>query len=158
MKRRIDLVESTINDCIAAKLATYKERAHDRNRKFKLTFDKFKSLVTSDCFYCGRPHNRGSKHQYNEKTFRLNGIDRIDNEKGYTEDNVVSACTYCNFSKKCSDVSSWIRWCRLVVEHTKDFPLKNPVQDEDIFLLDRLLAVLKKHESYEKFKRSQQDK
>lgn len=66
-----------------------------------LSLDAYKKLVTGDCFYCGQP-----PHQKPQGVITLafglkrNGIDRVDNEKGYTEDNTVSCCTSCNREKR----------------------------------------------------------
>ena len=58
--------------------------------KIKRTFIK---IATSKCSYCGaEPRETGYG-------VVCNGIDRIDNSRGYTLDNVSSCCTRCNIMK-----------------------------------------------------------
>lgn len=79
-----------------------------KGKKFKewaLTKDEFWNLTQGNCYYCGAPPNEFNS--WNKKARRtsldeiilLNGIDRIDSDKGYTLDNCVSCCTTCNFIK-----------------------------------------------------------
>lgn len=59
--------------------------AKGRNIKMALTDDHIKSLLESDCYYCG--------------TSKADGIDRVDSDKDYTVDNVVPCCKVCNRMK-----------------------------------------------------------
>ena len=79
-----------------------------KGKKFKewaLTKDEFWNLTQGNCYYCGAPPNEFNS--WNKKARRtsldeiilLNGIDRIDSDKGYTLDNCVSCCTTFNFIK-----------------------------------------------------------
>lgn len=52
-----------------------------------LTYKQFKSFITDRCYYCGKKPNP------------FNGIDRINNKKGYLRDNCVSCCWECNRMK-----------------------------------------------------------
>lgn len=71
----------------------YARNAQRNNRKFEISFESFKTLVeTKPCYYCG------------STGIRL-GLDRIDNTKSYSFDNVVSCCRLCNRAK--SDLSKW---------------------------------------------------
>lgn len=65
----------------------YKHHAEKRNIPFNLSFNDFKKLILQPCCYCKSPPNK------------LNGVDRKDNSKGYTKDNSVACCKYCNFAK-----------------------------------------------------------
>lgn len=79
---------------------SYKGAARRRNYEFRLTRDEFKSLVTSNCYYCGKPPERvqyGKNHSYGG--LQRNGIDRVNNTKGYILENVVPCCLHCNMSK-----------------------------------------------------------
>jgi hypothetical protein len=66
----------------------YVKGAKKRGIDFKLKKDNFNSLILKKCFYCDHI-----------KEGEVNGIDRIDNNKGYIEENVVSCCTDCNLAK-----------------------------------------------------------
>lgn len=78
----------------------YKISARKTNKPFTLLKDIFEKIVSNNCYYCGAfPSTRLKlKNSYGEYVF--NGIDRVNNLKGYTEDNVVTCCKMCNYMKK----------------------------------------------------------
>lgn len=59
--------------------------AKTRGLTFELSFEQFSALVNSNCFYCGRAPR--------------NGVDRVDNAKGYLPNNCVPSCHSCNVRK-----------------------------------------------------------
>ena len=63
----------------------YVKGAKKRNIDFTLPKTKFHELIVEKCYYC----------DYKDG---INGIDRIDN-KGYSEENVVTCCQFCNVAK-----------------------------------------------------------
>lgn len=80
----------------------YIKRAKKKNIIFSLDRDSFRELTKQNCYYCGiepqqainvRGLNRGGT------AYIYNGIDRVDNEKGYEIGNVVSCCKECNNKK-----------------------------------------------------------
>lgn len=80
----------------------YKQNAILRNFNFDLTKDEFNQLISSSCYYCGeRPKEVKSLMRYNKTGHPIytNGIDRIDSTQGYTINNVVPCCEYCNRMK-----------------------------------------------------------
>lgn len=81
----------------------YQHGAKARGYAFELTPSEFLSLCTSDCTYCGRP----PQPHYRWSNVALGGVDRIDNDKGYTSDNSCACCTVCNFIKKDTAISVW---------------------------------------------------
>jgi hypothetical protein len=68
----------------------YTIRASNKNLEFILSKDEFDTLKCQPCYLCGKQSN--SQH--------LNGVDRLDNNKGYTLDNVKSCCFGCNHIKR----------------------------------------------------------
>ncbi len=77
----------------------YQKRAREKNLEFSLTKDEFKSLMDSDCYYCGsEPSNSFAQHGKFLPVYQ--GIDRKDNTRGYVPDNVVPCCIICNKMKK----------------------------------------------------------
>lgn len=77
----------------------YRKRAEDKNIAFKLSREDFRRLTQENCRYCGaEPCNNYSAPRSNG-TYTYNGIDRVDNAKGYTTDNVVACCKFCNQAK-----------------------------------------------------------
>ena len=80
----------------------YKQSARNKNRDFQLSREEFEKLISSNCYYCGQLPNtkRDSYNRVDKDPFYYNGIDRKDNNKGYTIENSVPCCTKCNFFKK----------------------------------------------------------
>lgn len=68
------------------KLHSYKTNAVARGYKFELSDEYAFKLFHSNCYYCGELDN-------------MNGIDRLDSKKDYTEDNCVPCCGVCNLMK-----------------------------------------------------------
>lgn len=63
-----------------------------------LTFEEFYKLSQENCFYCEALPSNKRKHvnpHYCEP-FIYNGLDRVDNNRGHSQDNVVPCCWECN--------------------------------------------------------------
>jgi len=84
--------------------------ARNRALCFELTLEQFKTLITKPCHYCGsEPIGEYKRHDW--ELLYFNGIDRIDNNKGYTANNVVPCCKHCNRAKRdrtYEDFRDWI--------------------------------------------------
>lgn len=90
---------------------SYKARSKRRGIDFLLTKDELKKITSQNCFYCGRTPLQIIKNHYKSKVksrgtaasdntkYLYNGIDRVDNDKGYTIENSVPCCSHCNFAK-----------------------------------------------------------
>lgn len=76
---------------------SYKRTAKSKNNIFSINREEFLKLILGNCFYCGIIPSREIK--YKTSVFKRNGIDRIDNSKGYILSNCVSCCKDCNFKK-----------------------------------------------------------
>lgn len=68
------------------KFSAYKKAAKNRNLEFLLTKEECTKFFNTNCAYC------------NDINPTL-GIDRVDNNIGYTPDNCVPCCSPCNFMK-----------------------------------------------------------
>ncbi len=64
--------------------AIYKVQAISRGYRFKLSKRFFKDLISKNCVYCNSRPNNLHKPTSLKYGFRSNGIDRINNLKGYT--------------------------------------------------------------------------
>jgi hypothetical protein len=74
-----------------------------------LTLEDYKELVTSPCYYCGNPPNQYPHGVLLRKTgLKRNGIDRLDNTKGYSSDNCVTCCRPCNLEKRSQTLNVFI--------------------------------------------------
>ena len=80
-------------------LWNYCNGAKKRGLSFELTREQFGDLTKQDCWYCGaKPAQKASSNEV--KDFYLyNGIDRVENDKGYIFANCVPCCGRCNRMK-----------------------------------------------------------
>lgn len=80
----------------------YKHSAKRRGYSFNISENSFKELSSKPCAYCGiAPATKmaSSKGRTFYGEFVYNGLDRVDNTKGYEIDNVVPCCYFCNTLK-----------------------------------------------------------
>jgi hypothetical protein len=97
-------------------LREYKGQAKKGNREFSLSNDEFKELILADCFYCGKKPSQVKPGKKNGIVI-YNGIDRIDNFKGYVKGNVVTCCRQCNIAKRDQTVKEFRAWIKAIYEH-----------------------------------------
>ena len=106
--------------------------SHLKRRNIKMgyndviDFETFSVLSKSPCKYCGLEYSKEIEDRLNESKkqkrlsdhiLKCNGIDRKDSRKGYTTDNSVSCCKYCNFAKHTMGEEDFYKWIRKVYEH-----------------------------------------
>lgn len=80
-------------------LSNIKRNAKTRSYEWLLSDQQAFALMTSDCFYCDVPPGQIIHHARSTGNAPYNGIDRVDNEKGYLVDNCVACCGVCNSAK-----------------------------------------------------------
>lgn len=87
-----------------------RNNARSRGYKFNLTKEQVMGITQENCTYCGTaPYQITKDPRYNGQ-FTYNGIDRVDNTKGYTIDNVVPCCGRCNRAKDIHDIENFRQW------------------------------------------------
>ena len=79
-----------------AVLRVYEYSAKERGLEFNLSRETFEHLTASNCTYCGV---EPLQFQTRFSEFKYNGIDRVDNTKGYVIENCVPCCKTCNRMK-----------------------------------------------------------
>lgn len=82
----------------------YKRSARKRGYDFSLTTEEFLRIIIEPCIFCGDSLGNHHKKSGQNGGFRYTGIDRFDNQKGYSIDNVVPCCSVCNRIKTDMDV------------------------------------------------------
>jgi hypothetical protein len=91
------------------KIKDVKKQAKTRNIYFENDDIEFmKDKLTLNCLYCGFKHN-----------INLNGLDRLDNNLGYTNENTVSCCSTCNNLKKDYDLKTFFGKIKDIFENTQ---------------------------------------
>ena len=102
---------------------SYKGTAAKKGHAFNLSKPEFLRLVTDRCFYCGiEPQNVTKPAHYDdrepERYFIHNGIDRVDNTKGYEIDNVVTCCSVCNYAKRDMPKDVFLNWVNRIYKYS----------------------------------------
>jgi hypothetical protein len=102
-------------------ISGYKAHAKQRKQVFDIDRQVFLGLIKKDCFWCGSPpsnrirgdvvfHINGEEHK--DFIFIYNGLDRINNDIGYTLNNVLPSCYVCNRARNnmtFEDFDQWIK-------------------------------------------------
>ena len=94
----------------------YNRRAIKKNLEFNITNKDFIILTRDNCYICGK------KYDVNH----INGIDRVDNNKGYIFNNIKPCCGECNYMKKNLNLDKFLNKIILIS--------KNHLKDINIFL------------------------
>lgn len=87
---------------------SYKKRAKRMKKEFLLSKEEFHVLSQKDCFYCGAKPSNIHKTMTKNSNFIYNGVDRMNNTKGYTLSNSVPCCMHCNVAKNTLSVNEFI--------------------------------------------------
>lgn len=106
---------------INGKFAAYKNAALKRGYIFELTREEFGKLVKQNCYYCNiePQHTNMYVRRFREIPFYMNGIDRVDNQKGYTTENTVTCCTICNQAKHQLTKEKFLEWAERLSNYQK---------------------------------------
>ena len=108
-----------------AVLGSHKSGAKKRNIEQALTDEQIIALHKENCHYCGcPPSNIMSPKDYNG-SYTYNGIDRIDNTKGYTITNTVSCCYICNKAKGTLSVEDFMGWIDNLITYKANKGIQN---------------------------------
>ncbi len=105
----------------------YGRRAKSTGREFDFSFENFQALVQKPCHYCGAQDVRSwasvgmrpLRKKYPGAVVQdvlINGLDRVEQDRGYTLDNCVSCCKLCNYGKHTQSQTEYIERCRRVAE------------------------------------------
>lgn len=92
-------------------------RATRRKIPFLLERNEVDHLTQQPCHYCGALSSSVQRVSFNEDELAYNGIDRVDNSKGYELTNVVPCCKLCNQAKNSLTVDEFVSWVRKVNEY-----------------------------------------
>jgi len=88
--------------------------ASSRNLTLNLDKEIVRTLVLAPCHYCRRIKVQSTRATHSREAFQHNGIDRVDNTKGYVLENVVTCCIDCNRAKGTLTVAQFITWVNAV--------------------------------------------
>lgn len=92
------------------RLSGYKSCAKRRKLAFTITNEQALEILAGACFYCGSQETTTLRYAGKKYEILINGIDRVDNSKGYVDGNVISCCKICNRAKYDLSVSDFTKW------------------------------------------------
>lgn len=98
----------------------YKSSAKQRGLTFELTKERFKTLTQMNCYYCNSEPENTKMNIYNNGHYVYNGLDRVNNDLGYTENNVLPCCKTCNFAKRGLSITEFKLWIQKLVKRAKE--------------------------------------
>jgi len=98
--------------------STYKRRAKKGNLEFFLLKEEFKFITSQNCYYCGTEPKQIAKYPTYYGYYIYNGIDRVDNTKGYILDNCVACCKFCNISKSNKTTEEFLNQIEKIYLHS----------------------------------------
>ena len=105
-------------------LCDYRKRSRIKGHEFSLSRSRFAALLDLSCHYCGaEPSNILTNHG---QELRYQGIDRLDNDLGYVEGNVVPCCIVCNKMKKTMNYDEFISHVRRIADRFNVDPSPTP--------------------------------
>lgn len=113
------------------KVILFKQYSHLKRRNLKkfgsndniLTFEEFKEIVKKPCHYCGQEFSKELedfsceskvKKKLSDVIVKCNGIDRVDNNIGYTYENSVPCCGQCNTAKNTLTQDEFYNWIKRI--------------------------------------------
>lgn len=105
---------------VAAKnalISTYRHGAKRRGLPWDLTNEQAEKLFQGDCHYCGIPPSYVYKSKKLNGSYTYNGIDRIDNARGYESGNVLACCGVCNRNKGEMSYTEFCGWVKRACTH-----------------------------------------
>lgn len=93
----------------------YVDGARKRGLLFDLTRERFEQISDLPCYYCGM--ERSKVVVVRDSVYWHNGIDRLDNSKGYIEGNMVPCCKVCNHAKHTMSEEEFMSWLDRFARH-----------------------------------------
>lgn len=101
-------------------IGNYELRCRHEGIVWALTVEQAEALFQGLCHYCGaKPSQISRPRSAFTGEYIYNGIDRVDNTRGYETGNVVSCCKVCNRAKRDTTYDGFLDWIKRVHDHLK---------------------------------------
>ena len=84
--------------------------AGKRGYSWNLSNSYVRNITSMNCYYCDRIPSQSINRNDSNGAYIYNGIDRINNSIGYTEENTVPCCKDCNYAKRERSHGEFISW------------------------------------------------
>lgn len=104
-------------------LKRHRKKNHTSN---VISFDEYVSIVSDKCYYCGNEYSSEledrvcwtkSKGLVSDTKIKVNGVDRLDSNKGYVAGNCVPCCKHCNTAKNTFTNEEFRDWVVRIYNH-----------------------------------------
>lgn len=96
----------------------YRQSAKRRGYDFNIDIDEFSLITKENCIYCGCEPSTVVKSNWGDE-YVHNGIDRLDNSRGYTSDNIAPCCSVCNRAKNKMNYDDFMNWIDKIIRHNR---------------------------------------
>lgn len=120
-----NLYPSEFSDTKGLSYSNYSGRANKKMLDFEISEGVFYSKREETCYLCGKE----------KSDIHNNGIDRFDNTKGYTKENIRSCCWNCNYMKKNYEYPCFIDKLILIYKNQ----LISPIQENESKEMNHIL-------------------
>lgn len=117
---QFSLYEDRVVAILKVQYSHLKRRSSKKSKNCTVMgFDDFFKMSLMPCHYCGIKSSKKLEDRTNEKAdgkllsstiVDCNGIDRLDSDLGYTVENCVPCCKYCNTAKNTMPVDEFLSW------------------------------------------------
>jgi hypothetical protein len=87
----------------------FQRRAYGDKILVNIDFNEYKKIIIKPCYYCGF-HSQ----------IKINGIDRVNNTKGYITPNILSCCAVCNKIKHTSHPLAFLDKVDAITKYQKE--------------------------------------
>lgn len=119
---RKDTIKKTklkpVEDVLAKQIFSYyRKNAISRDIPWLLSLEEVRTLIFQPCLYCGITGETETILGGTKRKVRNNGIDRRENNLGYTIQNSVPCCKSCNFSKGSKTEKEFSEWIKRIIQH-----------------------------------------
>ncbi len=98
----------------------YKWNAKVKGVPFELTREQFSAIIAMNCHYCGAAPSMTKVGKDIWSPLTYNGIDRVQNARGYMTDNAVPCCRICNIAKRDLSANEFLEWVFRVYRHQQE--------------------------------------
>ena len=98
----------------------YRASAKRKGMEFTLKKKQFHALSSLNCYYCDIYPSQVKRYEGCNGEYIYNGIDRLDNEVGYTTENSVACCEKCNMAKRTMTQEVFYGWVYNTYHHVFD--------------------------------------
>jgi hypothetical protein len=95
----------------------YRHTAKKRGLIFDILESHFYNLTSSNCYYCNTKPQSINFSCNRKGAYYYNGIDRLDNSKGYIDGNIVPCCEKCNRAKLQMSLGEFMDWVYRVCDN-----------------------------------------